>query len=46
VLLRLVRGKDEIDAGLRSDVFEAFERLADRLRMTVRDDGRSADRLS
>ena len=46
VLLRLVLRIDELDAALARDPLEAFERLADRLRVTVRDDRRSANGLS
>ena len=46
VLLGLVLRIDELDAALARDALEAFERLADRLRVTVRDDRRSANGLS
>ena len=46
VLLGLVLRIDELDAALARDALEAFERLADHLRVAVRDDRRSANGLS
>jgi hypothetical protein len=46
VLLSLVLRIDELDSALAGDPLEAFERLADRLRVTVRDDRRSVNGLS
>jgi hypothetical protein len=46
VLLCLVLGVEQLDTAFRGDPLEAFERLADRLPVTMRDDRRSADGLS
>ena len=46
VLLGLVLRIDELDAALARDALEAFERLADHLRVAVGDDRSSANGLS